>query len=191
MVRMSKLCALLCGPLAGLLLLAQPLPAAEVAGVRFAAQVDPQGVSLALKGVALLRWAGLFEVYAGAFYLPPDHPGRAWREDLAKQLTFSYLRDLEGEAIAESSISLVKDNLDPRAYAAVEERLIAFCALFRDVKIGDRYSISYAPDRGTNLYLNGKLLGTTPGHDFAIAYFGIWLGDTPLNQGFRDRLLGG
>ncbi len=32
-------------------------------------------------------------------------------------------------------------------------------------------------------------MGSVPGHDFAVAYFGIWLGDNPINKTFRDKLL--
>ena len=61
---------------------------------------------------------------------------------------------------------------------------------FRDVGAGDRYALTYQPDIGTTLSLNGEPLGTIAGSDFARAYFGIWLGDEPLRKKFRDRLLG-
>jgi hypothetical protein len=32
-------------------------------------------------------------------------------------------------------------------------------------------------------------MGSVPGHDFAVAYFGLWLGDKPINKTFRDALL--
>jgi len=38
--------------------------------------------------------------------------------------------------------------------------------------------------------LNNESQGTIPGQDFAFAYFGIWLGEKPINKKFRDRLLG-
>ncbi|MEE4252865.1 MAG: chalcone isomerase family protein, partial [Desulfuromusa sp.] len=33
--------------------------------------------------------------------------------------------------------------------------------------------------------------GAVPGADFAVAYFGIWLGPQPIDKKFRDRLLRG
>ena len=64
-----------------------------------------------------------------------------------------------------------------------------FYGFFRDVKPGDRYSINYLPEKGTELRFNENPLGDVPGADFAAAYFGIWLGDEPISTGFRDRLL--
>lgn len=39
------------------------------------------------------------------------------------------------------------------------------------------------------LVLNGKPLGTVPGNDFASAIFSVWLGEDPIDRGFRDTLL--
>jgi hypothetical protein len=67
--------------------------------------------------------------------------------------------------------------------------LRAFYGFFQDVKPGDRYSINYLPEQGTELRLNEQLLGQVPGADFAVAYFGIWLGAEPISKDFRNRLL--
>jgi hypothetical protein len=40
------------------------------------------------------------------------------------------------------------------------------------------------------LALNGTEVGVIDGGDFARAYFGIWLGDEPIDDRFRDQLLG-
>jgi hypothetical protein len=77
----------------------------------------------------------------------------------------------------------------PADYQELEKRLQSFYGFFRDVKPGDRYSINYLPEKGTELRFNEKPLGAVPGADFAAAYFGIWLGDEPISKGFRDRLL--
>jgi hypothetical protein len=62
-------------------------------------------------------------------------------------------------------------------------------ALYEDVVAGDRYALTYRPDLGTELSKNGRHLRTIPGADFAAAYFGIWLGDAPLDDALRDQLL--
>ncbi|PLX84586.1 MAG: hypothetical protein C0614_05045, partial [Desulfuromonas sp.] len=142
-----------------------------------------------LTGVAVLKWAMLFDVYAGGFYLPTGHSPESWTDDVAKHLELSYFREIPGKGFADASIELLQKNLAARNYAAIEERLIEFCDLFKDVKPGDRYSITYRPEVGTELRLNGELLGASPGSDFATAYFGIWLGDNPISTSFRDRLL--
>lgn len=39
------------------------------------------------------------------------------------------------------------------------------------------------------LALNGKPLGTVQGNNFARAIFSVWLGEDPIDRGFRDTLL--
>jgi hypothetical protein len=164
--------------------------ATEIKGVRFAEQVAINGVELELRGVAVLKWAMLFDVYAGGFYLPERISGSAWASEVPKKLELSYFREINGQGFGEASDKLLRQNLEPSAYQTLADRLQTFYAFFRDVSPGDRYSINYTPDLGTELRLNGEAIGRVPGHDFAIAYFGIWLGDNPLNKTFRDRLLG-
>ena len=163
--------------------------AAEIKDVRFEDQVAINGVELNLVGVAVLKWAMLFDVYAGGFYLPEGVAGTQWTSDVPKKLELSYFRKIEAQGFADASDKLLRENLEPSAYQALAERLQTFYAFFRDVSPGDRYSINYTPELGTELRLNGQAMGQVPGHDFAVAYFGIWLGDSPINKNFRDRLL--
>ena len=72
----------------------------------------------------------------------------------------------------------------------MRDRLERFNATYRNVKPGDSYTLTYVPRAGTTLRLNGSALITVPGHDFAAAYFRIWLGDKPINDSLRDALLG-
>ena len=169
---------------------AMPCHAKEINKVRFQDQVFVNGIELNLKGVAVLKWAMLFDVYAGGFYLPVDVPGSKWTDGVAKKLELSYFRDIEAKGFADASDKLLKDNLSAEEYGELAERLEEFYGFFRDVKPGDRYSINYIPGNGTELRLNGEVMGRVPGHDFAVAYFGIWLGDKPINKSFRDKLLG-
>ncbi|MDT8440480.1 MAG: chalcone isomerase family protein [Desulfuromonadales bacterium] len=172
-----------------ILVLASMLFAVEIKGVRFAEQLPVESIELHLTGVAVLKWAMLFDVYAGAFYLPAGHNPAAWAADVAKRLELSYFREIAGQGFADASIKLLRESLAADDYAAIKERLFTFCALFRDVRPGDRYSITYRPGIGTELRLNDRILGAAPGADFATAYFGIWLGDQPISARFRDRLL--
>ncbi|MBW2451457.1 MAG: chalcone isomerase family protein [Deltaproteobacteria bacterium] len=162
---------------------------AEIKGVYFPDMYTEDGVELHLKGVAVLKWAMLINVYAGGFYLPEQVSGSAWSGDLPKRLELAYFREITAQEFTDSSISLLRDNLSEDAYQTIEPRLLAFCNLFQNVGPGDRYSLTYHPDRGTELRLNNQLLGGVQGLDFAVAYFGIWLGPTPISETFRDKLL--
>ena len=164
--------------------------AVEIKGVRFSDTLVIDQAELKLNGVAVLKWAMLFDVYAGALYLPAGVPGQTWSNDVAKRLELSYFREIESNGFAEASDKILQDNLLPAEYQALAKRLQAFYDFFQDVKPGDRYSINYIPEKGTELRLNEEPLGQVPGADFAAAYFGIWLGTDPISKEFRNRLLG-
>lgn len=176
--------------LLGLLLLSSTnLLAAEIKGVRFDDQILVDGAPLKIRGVALLKWAGFYNIYAGALYLPEDHSSDNWNNDIAKSLELSYFHGIKAADFGSASDKLLEKNLSETEYKSLSDRLKAFYGLFRDVRPGDRYRLIYRPGKGTELYLNEEQLGIASGADFAVAYFGIWLGEKPIHKGFRDRLL--
>ena len=177
---------------AALLLTIQPARAEvlKINGTEFAPAYQVGDVELRARGVALLRWAMVFDVYAGAFYMPEDLRSERWNDDVAKHLELSYLRDIPASGFVESSEKHLRSTLPPEEYNRISPRLQQLYPLFRDIGAGDRYGLTYKPGVGTTLSLNGEPLGTIPGADFAVAYFGIWLGDKPLQEKFRDRILG-
>ena len=177
--------------LAMLLFLTTSVQAIEIKGIRFAEQHVVDQEELMLTGAAALKWALLFDVYAGAFYLPEGVSGLSWTEDVPKRLELAYFRNFKAEDFSSSSDKLLRGSLSVVDYQALENRLQRFYALFRDIKAGDRYSLTYRFGTGTELRLNDELLGVAPGADFAVAYFGLWLGPQPINENFRDRLLEG
>jgi len=174
-----------------LLTLSISVQAAVVKGVKFADRLRIEQTELKLTGVATLKWALLFDVYAGAFYLPEGYASSRWTDEVPKRLELAYFRNFTAEDFSISSDKLLRDNLPAADYLSLAERLQQFYQLFRDIKPGDRYSLTYRSGSGTELRFNDQLLGVAPGADFAVAYFGIWLGPQPINKGFRDRLLGG
>jgi len=174
-----------------LLLPAPGIASVEIKGVSFEQQRKVVDTELQLSGAALLTWAVFFDVYVGAFYLPDGQPGSRWSDDVPKLLEISYLRNFTAEDISSSSDKLLRAKLPPDEYQALAERLGQFYQLFRDINEGDRYSLVYHPRIGTELRLNGRSLGSVAGHDFAVAYFGLWIGPEPISENFRDRLLGG
>lgn len=162
--------------------------AAEIKGVRFTDHYQLGETRLSLTGTAVLKWV-LFDLYAGAFYLPADVNAQDWTTDLPKRLELSYFRKFKAEDFSSSSEKLLRETLSTAAYQSLAERLQQFYRFFRDVQPGDRYILTYDPGSGTELWLNQQRLGAVPGADFAVAYFGLWIGPEPIDRGFRDRLL--
>lgn len=172
------------------LLWAQPVTASvDIKGFRFEYQRRVADSELLLSGTAVLTWALFLDVYVGGLYLPAGHPGSRWTDDVPKLLELSYLRNFTAQDFIAASDKLLQEQLPQEQYQTLAERLRGFYRLFRDIKKGDRYSLLYHPTTGTALHLNGQPLGQVPGHDFAVAYFGLWLGAQPISSRFRDQLL--
>jgi hypothetical protein len=72
---------------------------------------------------------------------------------------------------------------------SLRDRLDRIDRAYQDVRPGDRYALTYVPGRGTELSYNGKPLTVIEGADFAAAYFSIWLGEKPIDDGLKNELL--
>jgi hypothetical protein len=110
--------------------------------------------------------------------------------DIPMRLHLVYHRGFTAAEIVKGGDTLLARNVDAATLTALRDRLERLNATYRDVKPGDSYTLTYVPGAGTTLRLNGSALITVPGHDFAAAYFRIWLGDKPINDSLRDALLG-
>jgi hypothetical protein len=95
-----------------------------------------------------------------------------------------------GADFGKAGDEILKRNVDGRTFAILRPRLDRINSLYRDVKPGDRYALTYVPGVGTQLALNGTEIGVIDGADFARAYFRIWLGEDPIDIRLRDQLIG-
>lgn len=60
-----------------------------------------------------------------------------------------------------------------------------------EIKRGDIYELTYNPaDSSVWVVKNGELKGKVPGFDFKKVFFGIWLGDKPVDEELKNSLLG-
>lgn len=183
----------LASALAALALILAPMPSAtaEIEDISFPDEVDSEAGPLRLFGLGLLRYRVLFRGYVGGLYLPDGVEPAALFDDLPKALELYYYWDIEGRFFGEAADDILSRALPAERVTALRSRVDRLHALYRDVEEGDRYRLTYSPGVGTTLALNGEVLGTIPGADFAADYFGIWLGSEPLNVPFRDQMLGG
>jgi len=189
----SRAAPLRTGVLALALFLMVPVAslAAEIEDVPFPDTVDSGEEALPLFGLGLLRYRVLFRGYVGGLYLPPGSRSTQTLDDIPKALELYYFWDIEGRFFGEAADELLARTHPPERIEALRSRLDRLHRLYRDVKPGDRYRLTYTPGRGTTLSYNGEPLGTIEGADFAADYFGIWLGRDPLSEAFRDQMLSG
>ena len=60
-----------------------------------------------------------------------------------------------------------------------------------EIKRGDVFELTYNPiDSSIWVVKNGELKGKVPGFDFKKVFFGIWLGDNPVDEELKNSLLG-
>jgi hypothetical protein len=170
--------------------LAIPVNAARIEGVLFDDSITIQEKTLTMRGVGLLRYRVVIKAYVGAFYLDKNHQAGQVFADVPKRIELEYFHDIPASDFVKSTTIMIERNISPRELNALLPQLDQMNALYRDVQPGDRYAATYLPGVGTELALNGKPLGVVPGFEFANAYFSIWLGEHPIDKGFRDHLLG-
>lgn len=60
-----------------------------------------------------------------------------------------------------------------------------------EIKRGDVFELTYNPaDSSVWVVKNGELKGKVPGFDFKKVFFGIWLGENPVDEELKNSLLG-
>jgi hypothetical protein len=151
---------------------------------------DPAGEAgpMRLVGAGLYRWGWFVRVYAAAYYVEASAPADL-AADAPRRLEFVYLVGVSGRKLADVAAGALAGAYTPEELAPLRVRLDQLRAAFRDARPGDRYALTYAPGRGTELSLNGEPLAQVEGADVARACFGIWLGAHPVDPGLRRALL--
>jgi len=168
---------------------AAPEPA-TVEGVTFSREVRAGDSTLTLRGYGLLRYMVFIKAYVAAFYLPERIRSENALGDVPKHLEIEYFHDINAQDFAKATTSSISRNLSLMTFQRLKPKIDEFNALYRDVKAGDRYALTYVPGNGTTLLWNGQPLGTVADEDFAVGLFGIWIGANPLDSDLKRLLLG-
>lgn len=139
-----------------------------------------------LAGSAKLTFWGLDIYNASLWVTPAFEASRYVQHPFALQLT--YLRSLDGAAIAKRSID---EMLRQTKFTAQQAQTwqAAMAAIFPDVKSGDRITGIHRPGAGASFLVNGKPKGDILDAEFARLFFGIWLSDATTEPAMRKALL--
>ena len=165
------------------------LHALTIEKVTFAESAQAGPVTLPLHNAALLRYLKVIKAYVAALYLPEGVTPDLVLSDVPKRLELSYFVSIKGPDFGKGAEPTLERNQTPAELARLRSRIDRINAIYRDVKPGDRYALTYLPGRGTELALNGAPLVVIEGADFAAAYFGIWLGREPIDEKLKRGLL--
>jgi len=153
-------------------------------------QLTEDGARFELAGATTFRWMSIVKVYDARLHLGNGEHAAKVFTDIPVRLQLTYHRGFTAAEIIKGGDTLLARNVKADALVSLRERLELINRAYRDVREGDSYTLTYVPGKGTTLRLNGSPLVSIPGHDFAAAYFRIWLGDDPISKSMRDTLLG-
>ncbi len=182
--------------LIALLLLCLPLPALalSVAGVDVAEKVHVGSGDLQLNGAGI-RTKYMFKVYVAALYLG-DRKKTAedvLADDKPKRVTLHMLRHVDAGEFMEAFRKAIMANLTRDEFNELALRFLAFAKVFTDVgqvDKGDVITLDYAPGVGTVVSVNGKERKRVEGADFFRGMLKIWLGEKPVDEGLKKKMLG-
>lgn len=169
--------------------LASPATMREVQGVSFPTKVEMPRGEMPLRGAGTLRYGLFFKVYVAALYAHPGPARDLLQAGTSRRLEIEYFVDIDAERIAALAERQLRGQLSDVAWQRLAPRVQAWHLHFRDVRAGDRYAMQYS-DRSLTLSLNGELVASVPDPELAAAYFGLWLGDQPIDADLRRALLG-
>lgn len=151
------------------------------------ALAHPQLPGSRLQGEATLRFFGLRVYHARLWVLPDFEQAKAMEQP--KVLELEYLRDLQGQAIAERSLKEMQ-RPGPLPEAQAQRWLVEMQQTFPDVRPGDRISGLHLPGQGARFWHNGRQTGQIDDPTFARLFFGIWLAPSTSEPEMRQSLLG-
>lgn len=164
----------------------QNLYAATNRGIEFRDHIKVAGENLSLHGIGLLKWKYLFKVYLVALYKPEQINVSDILKDIPKRLEYYFFVDMKASDFQDTGFQLMAMNVGEEKAMGFTGKLEALNRLYRDVEAGQRYTLTYLPDTGIEMALDGEVLGQVQGAEFAAAYFAIWLGANPVSRGLKE-----
>jgi hypothetical protein len=147
------------------------------------------GMNLVGKGE--VYYMGFIKVYDAALYANTQNTGQVVMDsEISSCLKLTYNVSLTTKDFILGAETILARQHSPEGITKLRKEIDLLHAAYRDVQKGDSYYLCYdAPQRLTTLTLNDTELVAITSKEFAKAYFGIWLGEEPIDENLRDRLL--
>ncbi|UXY14098.1 chalcone isomerase family protein [Chitiniphilus purpureus] len=169
--------------------------AVELAGQQVPDSVALAGQSLVLNGAGV-RTRIVVDVYVAALYTSArtGDAQAVLQATLPRRMELRMLRDVAADAMHESLVEGLADNVGQAGLGQYARQLDALDKVFREVQAvqkGDVIQLDFLPSQGTRITVRGKRYPVIAGDDFAAAMLSIWLGNDPVQGTLKRRLLGG
>ena len=167
--------------------------ALEVKGVKVDETAQVGGNALVLNGAGV-RTKMVFKVYVAALYLTQRQTdaNTVISDTGNKRVSMHMLRELSSEKLLHGMNEGFEDNNSAAEMAAIDAQMKAFRQMMtsaKAVKEGDVIVLDLS-STGTQVSLNGKLLGVIEGAAFNQALLRVWLGAKPVDASLKKAMLG-
>ena len=163
--------------------------AAELHGKTFNDRIELHNTVFALKGLGVKSYL-FVKVFVAGFYIEENLKTQDALVDVPKRLEVVYFYKIPGAKLAAETRRRIMLNTNQQEFSEIKDRVNLMNSYFVDLKPGDRYALTYIPNKGTYFTYNEKLIGKIEGKDFAKALFAVWIGKEPISQSLKESLLG-
>lgn len=163
--------------------------AGEDRPLRFPALLEKNGVQMELKGIGLKRFF-FIKAFKAAFYLDTNVQVDQVLSNVSKKIDVSYFINISGNDLSNYTEALMQKNMSEQEFRNIREKIQKMRSYFVDLKPGDRYSITYIPEVGTQFEHNEHLKGIIEGDVFAFGLFSTWIGERPMDKRIKSSILG-
>ncbi len=177
-----------------IILLLWPLlgAAKEISGILIPEALEKAGISFVLNGAGI-RSKFLFDIYVSALYLEDrsQDAHKILRDDMEMGIRLQVVSSLIDKdslicAITDGFESATGGNTQP-----IRPQIDRFLELMdEEISKGDFFDFIYLPASGLKIYKNNNFLEDIKGLNFKRAFFGIWLGDVPVDEDLKEEMLG-
>jgi hypothetical protein len=166
--------------------------AVELAGIEMPGTLEFGKTRLVLNGAGV-RTKYLLKLYVGGLYLREkgEKAEDIINADEIMAIRLHIISSLiTSERMEESTLEgfekATGGNTEP-----IKEKIEKLISVFKEeIKINDIYDLVYVPDKGIEVYKNGKIHSVTEGLPFKQALFGIWLCSEPVQKGLKEKMMG-
>ena len=167
--------------------------ALEVKGIKIDETAQVGSSNLVLNGAGL-RTKMMFKVYAGALYLAQKQTdaNAVINDHGNKRIAMHFLRDVSSEQLLEGMNEGFADNNTQSEMTSIDAQMKLFQKMMtsaKEVKEGDVILLD-CTSAGTQVSLNGRLLGKIDGELFNQALLRVWLGSHAVDTNLKKALLG-
>jgi long-chain acyl-CoA synthetase len=174
-------------------LVALPVLAAEVGGVKLEDKITLGGKELVLNGAGI-RTRAVFKVYVASLYVPAKSKDAAGVLAAGpRRIQMNLLRNLSADQLVDALVDGLTANNPPAEMAALKpqtDELVRIMKGFGEVKEGNVVTLDFI-DGATRIGFNGEPKGSIGGEPFNKALTRIWLGDKPVQDDLKKAMLGG